>query len=678
MAYFLKYNDIIVSEFAGFGVVAAEMPSVPEHELTTKTINSRNGDIYFSGRDKSREITLTFNVRTTTAEDYEQTTFDLKNCFKTKDESPLYIGTEDQYINAIVQTYNLTDVFIAENSFYGEGEIKFLCVDPYFYKGDAKVYDELSEDELENEGDVATYPKISVEFPGNSTFLQVDSNNGSILLGSYPKVGQIDTTTKARVLYDTCSSLSNWTSVGNVVDEGATGDTFVVAEDIHDSDKLGFRPNITSTGTGWHGAAYRINLPKNVRNFNVNAFVHFASNSIDGSSGGSGGGSGGGSTSSNQYKVSCSVSLNIRSGRGTKYKKVGSIPSGKTVTVTDISSGWGKVTYNGKTGYCYMKYLKKVSSSSTSYTHKTTANLHLRSGRGTKHKIKLTIPKNTKLKVTDIQNGWGKTTYKSTSGYVKTSYLSKLTTSSAITIIGKDTDEYAKENTAGSAKLGLLELYGFDSQNNKLFKCQLLDNNYYYRHTVPRGYIGSTKVLEDGTACAAPKTKKDKDGNSYKVGSGDSGNGWSDFYGVLFAGRVDNVWSVKIIKADDSLNFLKKAEVTNLVNEKYPTGDLAYLVVYMAGYGDYPIQNMSIDAINTYDTSPEIPEEFNEIIFEEGDMVDIDCENNTITKNGENYMQHLDIGSVFFPLSPGKNDVSVATSCTDEVSAAISFTEKFN
>jgi len=41
-------------------------------------------------------------------------------------------------------------------------------------------------------------------------------------------------------------------------------------------------------------------------------------------------------------------------------------------------------------------------------------------------------------------------------------------------------------------------------------------------------------------------------------------------------------------------------------------------------------------------------------------------------------MQYLDIGSTFFPLSPGKNDVSVATSCTNQVSAAISFIEKFN
>ena len=72
MAYFLKYNNIIVSDFAGFGTVAAEMPPVPEHDLITKTINGRNGDLFFYGRDKGREITLTFNVRTTNAEDYSQ------------------------------------------------------------------------------------------------------------------------------------------------------------------------------------------------------------------------------------------------------------------------------------------------------------------------------------------------------------------------------------------------------------------------------------------------------------------------------------------------------------------------------------------------------------------------------------------------------------------------------
>lgn len=679
MAYFLKYNDIIVSEFAGFGVVAAEMPSVPEHELTTKTINSRNGDIYFSGRDKSREITLTFNVRTTIAEDYEQTTYDLKNCFKTKDESPLYIGTEDKYINAIVETYNFTDVFIAESSFYGEGEIKFLCVDPYFYKGDAKVYDELSEDELVNDGDVATYPKISVEFPEQSTFLQIDSDNGSILLGNYPKVGKTDAEPKELVLSDECNSLSAWTSVGNVVDEGSTGDTLIVG-----SGGSIFEPNITSTSDGWHGAAYRINLPENVKNFTVSGHFYFGANlpiNFDSGSGGSG-------STSGQFKVTASVSLNIRSGRGTSYKKIGSIPSGKIVTVTDIQTGWGKVTYNGKTGYCSMKYLRRpeLIDGGSDANYKTTASLNLRSGRGTKYKIKLTIPKNTKLKVTDISNEWGKTTYKSTTGYVKTSYLSKLTSSSAISIVGKDTGNNAQENTATSSRLGLLEMYGFDSQNNKLFKCQMLDSNYYYKHSIPSLFIGSNQVARDAGTFKAPNTKKDKDGNTYKIDSGDNGNGWSNTNGFMYASRENNVWTLGIEKIG---NIEKNNEQTfyridkslykkGISSDKYPTGDLAYIVIYMAGYSDYDLQKMYLDSIKVYDMTPERPEEYNEVIFNQGDIVDIDCYNNTVTKNGENYMQHLDIGSTFFPLSPGKNNVSVATSCTSQVSAAISFTEKFN
>lgn len=665
MAYFLKYNDIIVSEFAGFGTVAAEMPPVPEHDLITKTINGRNGDIFFSGRDKSREIKLTFNVRTTSAEDYTQTINDLKDCFKTKEPARLYLGTEDRYINAIVETYDYSDVFVAEHSYYGEGEVNFYCADPYFYKGDMKVYDELSQDELDNEGDVETYPKIAVEFSEASTFLQIDSDNGSILLGNYPKVGLEATTAEKLIVSEKCESLSAWTSVGNVVDEGSTGDTLIVG-----SGGSIFEPNITSTSDGWHGACYRRNLPENTKNFEVTGYFLFYSDYWDSNGGGS-------STSgSNQYKITANPSLNIRSGRGTSYKKLGSIPYGKIVTITDISGGWGKVTYNGITGYCSMTYARRQAT--TSYTHKTTANLNMRSGRGTKYKIKLTIPKGTKLKVTDIQNGWGKTTYKSTTGYVRTSYLDKLASSSAITIIGKDTDEKAEENKADSAKMGLLELYGFDSQNNKLFKCQLLDNNYYYKHTTPSIYIGSTKVLTDATSCPAPKTKKDDDGNKIKIDSGDSGSAWNHFYGNFNIKRVNGTWRVKLNRRNYNNEITKTIMADNLTNSKYPTGDLAYIVIYMAGYGSYTVQNMAMNTLYVTNHTPETPEEFNQIIFEAGDIVNIDCENNTVTKNGENYMQYLDIGSTFFALDPGVNDVSVATSCEGQVSAAISFTEKFN
>ena len=364
MAYFLKYKDIIVSEFAGFGVVTVEMPSIPERNIISKTINGRDGDIYFYNKNTSREITLTFNVRTKNADDYIQTVDDLKNCFKNIEQSKLYIGTEDKYINTVVKTYDYSDVFISEKSFFGKGTISFYCADPYFYKGDLKIYDELSDEELDNEGDVETFPKIAIEFSEESTFLQVDSDNGSILLGSYPKAGLAEATAEKTIIEEKCESLSAWASTGNVVDEGATGDTLV----INEAGRM-FSPNITSTqDSGWHGACYRRNLPENTKNFEVTGYFLFYSDYWDVNGGSS-------STTSNQYKIVANPTLNIRSGRGTSYKKLGSIPYGKTVTVTDISGGWGKVTYNGITGYIYMTYTQKVSISN--YNYRTTANLNM-------------------------------------------------------------------------------------------------------------------------------------------------------------------------------------------------------------------------------------------------------------------------------------------------------------
>ncbi len=58
-----------------------------------------------------------------------------------------------------------------------------------------------------------------------------------------------------------------------------------------------------------------------------------------------------------------SLNLTIRSGHGSSYSAIGSIPSGATVTVTKASgtgsSDWAHVTYNGITGYASMQYLKK-------------------------------------------------------------------------------------------------------------------------------------------------------------------------------------------------------------------------------------------------------------------------------------------------------------------------------
>ena len=52
--------------------------------------------------------------------------------------------------------------------------------------------------------------------------------------------------------------------------------------------------------------------------------------------------------------------VNLRSGAGTSYGKLTTIPYNKTVTVTEVKNGWGKTTYGGKTGWFSLDYAKKA------------------------------------------------------------------------------------------------------------------------------------------------------------------------------------------------------------------------------------------------------------------------------------------------------------------------------
>ena len=65
----------------------------------------------------------------------------------------------------------------------------------------------------------------------------------------------------------------------------------------------------------------------------------------------------------NYICTTSSQNLNIRSGHGSSYGVIGSIPSGATVYVSKASgtgpTDWGHVEYNGVTGYASMEYLTK-------------------------------------------------------------------------------------------------------------------------------------------------------------------------------------------------------------------------------------------------------------------------------------------------------------------------------
>lgn len=119
------------------------------------------------------------------------------------------------------------------------------------------------------------------------------------------------------------------------------------------------------------------------------------------------------------------ANLNLRTGPGTSYAIILTMPKGSSVSVISTSGGWSKVTYSGKTGYASASYLTSTAPISTVISYKyTTAALNLRTGPSTSYAIILTIPKGSQVEVLDTSKAWPKVRYSGKEGYASPSYLS--------------------------------------------------------------------------------------------------------------------------------------------------------------------------------------------------------------------------------------------------------------
>ena len=140
------------------------------------------------------------------------------------------------------------------------------------------------------------------------------------------------------------------------------------------------------------------------------------------------------STTGTTKYVSASVGLNVRSGAGTSYSKLGKLEYKEKVTVLSTSNGWSKINYNGKTGYVDSYYLKSTvpgstndnTNNETTGTTKyviTTSGLNVRSGAGTSYSNLGKLEYKEKVTVLSTSNGWSKINYNGKTGYVDSSYL---------------------------------------------------------------------------------------------------------------------------------------------------------------------------------------------------------------------------------------------------------------
>ena len=149
------------------------------------------------------------------------------------------------------------------------------------------------------------------------------------------------------------------------------------------------------------------------------------------------------------YKVT--GSLNLRKDATTSSAALTVIPKGTEIEVTEIKGKWGKTTYKGYVGYCGLSYAKLIKpyeeekeeilvSVTTNGTDKWITDptdetykkgyyivgpsnqLRLRSTSSTSGSSLAIMPIGTRLKITEIKDGWGKTVYSQMEGWCSLEY----------------------------------------------------------------------------------------------------------------------------------------------------------------------------------------------------------------------------------------------------------------
>lgn len=254
---------------------------LPPREISLLTVPARHGAYFTGARYGVRKIDIDIVVLAATPTDYMNTLRTLAQCLDIDEPSELVISDEpDKFYYAILS--GDTDM-VNDLMTLGRGSLSFICPDPFAYSQFTKVIEPVSKKfTFNNDGTTKTFPKFTVNFKNEASFVSFISPDGVILIGNPSEPEQIKLPKTEYKLNDAMKSTSGWANAGAVLDEGRLNTGSIVAIN---SSAIG----ASSYGTGtagskvWHGPAVRKDLPELVKDFTVKARISFSSQDGDSS-----------------------------------------------------------------------------------------------------------------------------------------------------------------------------------------------------------------------------------------------------------------------------------------------------------------------------------------------------------------------------------------------------------
>lgn len=697
----VKFNEIIVEDFCEIQNITE--PLLTSRDISTLNIPSVDGEIFNGSKKNSYKIEILVLIDCDTQEEYDQNVRELKDTFDV-DEPKQFFKDKDKFILAIPDGEIEQ---LDKNALYSrEFKINLFCPEPFYYSENIKVFenedDDMSKVKVENQGRKPVQPLISIGFSKDAYFAQVElkSTGQKILVGKYPKLSLRSQAYSNRVLYDGCSSVAGFVDSSASIDSDRTGGGTITLT----SNGKGVCMNSSGDGeTTWKGVCKRLNfdIEKTIDEFELTCNMTHASTGTNGDptvfktekeeikTG----------TKETYYQVTAGTT-NYRTGPGTNYKVIGTLKKGFEIFRGIETKGWLKFEYNNKTCYVILSRLTRKTKDTTVTTTKknlvTNQSTPIRSSAKRDSKKLASIPAITPVRCITSKiykdpdpDEFGKfrqyykmdKAYKGVKGYVCVGNLVEA---------GNVSVEYPEGEGYISAdeKVGMIELYGFDTNGQKLFVLGMYDDNPWFEYTYPQCKIGNRIILKDNTKVPEPNKKystSTNDGGSViKVTnqfSGKLGN-WNDSKVTWNISRKKDgknyKWDVEVKKIKDG-KVVKTQKQENVKYSDLPTEKLSHLVLYIGTTGSMEkSSDMALTHVECYEINPAPEEEVNVTYFKEGDVLEIDTDNDgyNVYLNDTERNDLVDIGSRFFSLGVGEEEINVCSS-DDDVSTSVAIREKY-
>lgn len=692
MSKIYKYDDAVLNDI--FKIRSVKRSILPKRTTDKINIFTRAGYIYNGGKYESLEIEIDFYLKRDTEEEYEEALRTISELFDVEELKEFSI--DDKFCYAITEDAIDADPI---NNISCYGKISLIAYEPYFYKEEAVHIEGTTELVAENQGNTNTPAIVKVNMSQESHFVQVENTTTGekILIGNYPTIGNEVIKEKTIEIDDNCENTTGWNVGGANIDSnrGNTGGVLSITDGGYGIMCGDFG---TSTTT-WKGVCAKRNLSTGLTDFEITAYFMHNSTGKNGDptkkTYKNDTETGTATTKKYFYKVKKST-VTVRSSASKKAKSLGTLKKGYKIKTYELANGWLKFDYKFKKGYIKTSSLKRYTETSkvtvSEMNFVTKSNTAIRTTASTKSKNKKTIPAGTVIRCNTAKHGDNKfyklaKKYKGYTGYV---YISNLIQASDVVFEYPDIEDEEKADD----KTGMIELYLFDSNNSKIGKIGLYDDDPYYEFTYPLVQVGNTNFLKDKTVAPDPKVATEIKESNGKLTvskenqlSGKYGS-WNDFFGKIILKRQRKIvkianklttkyaWSAEVYKIVDGKVYkpIKKREISSF---DYPDTDLASIALYIGTSGTQEKASaMSLNDLVVKNLKPKTTEVNKNVkIFEEGDTLEIDCCNGEIRLNDEDFSSYVDVGSQFFELVPGENIIKISSD-DDEIVSSIIFNER--